>query len=78
MDVQEVLAESMRREANRIRFLERTRGEAEARLFARRTCSGYRRAVLGRSAPAGETVYRLRLMGSYCYLKRYLSVVSHE
>lgn len=78
MDVRKIVAESMRREADRIRFLERTRGRAEAQLFARRTCGSYRRAVLGRSAPAGETIYRLRLMGSYCYLKRYLNVVFHE
>jgi len=73
MDVAGIVRESMAIEARRIDFLERTRGLGEARAFAERTRRSYRRAVLGRTAPAGEVVYRLRLLGSYCYLKRYLA-----
>lgn len=73
MDAGQIVRESMACESKRIRFLERSRGAAAAREFAVRTCAGYRRAVLRRSAPAGELGYRLRLLGSYCYFKRYLA-----
>lgn len=73
MDTREIIRESMACESNRIHYLELHRGAAAAREFAARTRSGYRRAVLRRSAPAGEPGYRLRLLGSYCYLKRYLA-----
>jgi len=73
MDTRQIIRESMVHESRRIHFLELNRGAAAAREFAARTCAGYRRAVLRRSAPAGEVGYRLRLLGSYCYLKRYLA-----
>lgn len=60
-------------EADRIGRLARERGEEAARQFARQTLSGYRRAVVSRSAPAGDPAFRLRLIASYCYLKRYLN-----
>ncbi|WP_440997788.1 hypothetical protein [Arhodomonas sp. SL1] len=66
----------MEQERDRLRFLEATRGRAAAREFAARTMSGYRRAVVRRSAPAGERLFRLRLTGSYCYLKQYLKGTS--
>ncbi|MBA1147897.1 hypothetical protein H0Z60_12665 [Ectothiorhodospiraceae bacterium WFHF3C12] len=72
MDTRHIIRESMACESRRIRFLERSRGTAAAREFAMRTRTGYRSAVLRRSAPAAEVVFRLRLLGSYCYLKRYL------
>jgi len=65
--------ESQRLEAARIAFLERTRGHEEAVVFAQQTLTGYRRAVVTRSPPAGDAGFRLALMGSYCYLKRYLA-----
>lgn len=66
-------SESQQLEAARIAFLERTRGRDEALAFAKQTLIGYRRAVATRSPPAGEAAFRLALMGSYCYLKRYLA-----
>lgn len=72
MDATEIISESMRLESRRLRFLERNRGVEAAREFAERTRTGYRRAVVRRSAPAGGAVFRLRLVGSYCVLKRYL------
>ena len=68
----EVVRKSKVREAERIHFLEETRDVEEARVFAARTLDLYRRAVVKRSAPAGGRVFRLRLLGSYCYLKRYI------
>ena len=65
--------ESADREATRIRMLDAERGRAAAVDFARQTLRSYRRAVVLRTAPAAEPVYRLRLMGSYCYLKRWLA-----
>ena len=65
--------ESADREADRIRRLDSERGRAAAAEFARQTLHSYRRAVVRRTAPAAEPVYRLRLMGSYCYLKRWLA-----
>ncbi|UEX79711.1 hypothetical protein LMH63_08720 [Spiribacter halobius] len=73
MDIRQELARSQELEAERVRFLERTRSPGEAQAFARRTRGIYRRAVLNRSAPAAEPVYRLRLIGSYCYLRHYLN-----
>lgn len=73
MDIRQELARSQALEAERVRFLERTRSPGEAQAFARRTRGIYRRAVLNHSAPAAEPVYRLRLMGAYCYLRRYLN-----
>lgn len=75
MDPERVTAllESERLEAERLRFLETTRGPAEALAFARQTRTGYRRAVLARAAPAGDADFRLRLLASYCYLKRYIT-----
>lgn len=70
-DVQ-VFHDSERREETRIHFLESERGRDEAVAFARQTLRLYRRAVVHRAPPAGEAAFRLRLMGSYCYLKRYL------
>jgi hypothetical protein len=67
-----------RREQARIRFLEHERGREPAADFARRTLGGYRRAVLRRTPPAGEPVLRYRLMGSYCYFKRYLDAVQRD
>lgn len=60
-------------EAERIRFLERERGAEAAAEFARQTRAAYRRAVVMRSPPAGEATFRLRLIASYCYFKRYLA-----
>lgn len=65
-------AESQRLEAARIAFLERDRGEEAARAFAIQTLRSYRRAVVHRAPPAGEQRFRLRLLASYCYLKRYV------
>lgn len=73
MDNRQIISESMACESRRIHFLELNRGAEAARDFAARTRAGYRRAVLRRSAPAGEVGYRLRLLGSYCYLKHYLA-----
>lgn len=78
MEIRELIAQSMQLERDRIAFLERTRGAEAAHTFARCTRSGYRRAVVRRSAPALETVFRLRLIGSYCYLKRYLASLPPE
>lgn len=67
-----IFQHSQQLEAGRIRFLETGRGPEDARAFARQTSRGYRRAVLSRSPPAGDPLFRLRLMASYCYLKHYL------
>lgn len=71
----EIFAESLHHEAARIRFLERSRGRESAVAFAGQTRAIYRRAVVGRFAPAADAVFRLRLMASYCYLKRYLQLL---
>lgn len=68
----ELFHASARDEEARIRFLESQRGHDEAVAFARQTLRLYRRAVVTATPPAGERAFRLRLMGSYCYLKRYL------
>ncbi|MCO6441819.1 MAG: hypothetical protein J5I81_12220 [Nitrococcus mobilis] len=65
-------AESQRLEAARIAFLERDRGKEAARVFAIQTLRSYRRAVVHRAPPAGEQRFRLRLLASYRYLKRYV------
>lgn len=67
-------AESQRLEAARLRLLEASRSREAAFAFARQTAASYRRAVVNRSAPAGDAVFRLRLIASYCYLRRYLAV----
>lgn len=67
-----IFAESLHHEAARMRFLECNRGPESALVFARQTRAIYRRAVVQRSAPAADAVFRLRLVASYCYLKRYL------
>lgn len=67
-----IIEGSQELEAQRIRFLETTRSRDQALAFARQTRTAYRRAVLGRSPPAGDALFRLRLLASYCYLKRYL------
>lgn len=64
-------SESQRLEAARIAFLERDRGEEAARVFAIQTLRSYRRAVVHRAPPAGERRFRVGLLASYCYLKRY-------
>lgn len=68
-----IFRDSQALEAERLRFLETTRGAEDALAFARQTCLGYRRAVVARAAPAGDPVFRLRLLASYCYLKRYIA-----
>lgn len=73
MDSGRLLAESERLEDQRVRWLASHRGERAARAFAERTRAIYRSAVVRRSAPAGDPSFRLRLIGSYCYLKHYLS-----
>ena len=73
-----IFRDSQALEAERLRFLETTRGAAAARAFARQTCSGYRRAVLARAAPAADPVFGLRLLASYCYFKRYLAATGRE
>lgn len=73
MNPADVVRESETQEAKRIAFLEQTRGAADARAFAEQTLHLYRRAVVQGAAPAGEKIFRLRLLGSYCYLKRYLA-----
>lgn len=60
-------------EAMRISFLETSRGQEAALAFARQTRKSYRRAVVTRTAPAGDSVFRIRLIASYCYLKRYIN-----
>lgn len=72
MTRESIFADSVAYEAARIRFLERNRGCESALAFASQTRAIYRRAVVQRTAPAGEAVFRLRLVASYCYLKRYL------
>lgn len=72
---EDVFAESLHHEAARLRFLECSRGPESALAFAERTRSIYRRAVVKRSAPAADGVFRRRLVASYCYLKRYLQFV---
>jgi hypothetical protein len=66
------LRRSERLEAERIAFLERTRSREAARAFAEQTLRNYRRAVVHRAPPAGSATFRLRLIGSCCYFKRYL------
>ena len=78
MDAAAVIARSALHERERIRFLEQNRGEVAARTFARRTLTLYRSAVVRRSAPAGELLFRLRLVGSYCHLKRYLQAAHQD
>ncbi|MDN3519454.1 hypothetical protein QWY84_17750 [Aquisalimonas lutea] len=73
MNSAEVVHASERQEADRIAFVEQAHGTAHARVFAEQTLRLYRRAVVQRAAPAGEKTFRLRLLGSYCYLKRYLA-----
>lgn len=68
----EIFHGSERQEEARIRFLETERGRAAAMAFARQTLGLYRRAVVRGTPPAGEAAFRLRFMGSCCYLKRYL------
>lgn len=68
----EIFHESERQEEARIRFLESQRGREEAVAFARQTLGLYRRAVVTRTPPTGDTAFRLRFLGSCCYLKRYL------
>ncbi|WP_290651795.1 hypothetical protein [Aquisalimonas sp.] len=72
MDRAEIIQRGADQEAERIRFIEQNRGQEAAEAFARQTRALYRRAVVNRSAPAGDQLIRLRLLGSYCYLKRYL------
>lgn len=74
MDKTAIFECHVQHEQKRIRFLEQNRGEEEARAFARRTLAIYRSAVVRRSAPAGEPTFRIRFIGSYCYLKRYLGL----
>lgn len=69
-------AESGRLEAARVRFIETSRGREAALVFARQTAANYRRAVVNRSAPAGDGLCRLRLIASYCYLRRYLAAAA--
>ncbi|MCO4321599.1 hypothetical protein [Aliidiomarina quisquiliarum] len=59
-------------EQERLEFLENERGKDAALSFAEQTRRTYRRAILSRSPPAGDAVFRLRLLASYCYLKRYI------
>lgn len=73
MDPARAIDTSRRHERERLRFLEAHRGVDQARDFARRTRAIYRRCVVGRTPPAGDTVIRLRLIGSYCEFKRYLA-----
>jgi hypothetical protein len=73
MQRSQICEESTRLEAARIRFLQQHRGDAAALAFARQTCRSYRHAVLTRTAPAGEEAFRLRLVASYRYLKRYMA-----
>lgn len=72
----EIFHESERQEETRIRFLESERSHEAALAFARQTLGLYRRAVVTRTPPAGERIFRLRLVGSYCYLKRYLRSIA--
>lgn len=67
------LQHSSELEATRIAFLETSRGRDAALEFARQTRNSYRRAVVTHTAPAGDRIFRLRLIGSYCYLKRYIA-----
>lgn len=69
----EEFKQSQALEAERIDFLCRERGADAAQDFARQTRSAYRRSVLSRSAPAGDPIFRLRLIASYCYFKRFLA-----
>lgn len=71
-DLHAEISESQRLEAARIALLERERGKEAARAFAMQTLRSYRRAVIHRAPPAGEWRFQLRLLASYCYLKRYL------
>ena len=75
MDVRDrqVYQKSELLEAARVRFLEVNRGHEAALAFAHQTRNSYRHAVLTRTAPAGDPVFRLRLLASYCYLKRYIA-----
>lgn len=71
--MQQDYQQSTELEAARIRFLETTRDTAAALAFAQQTCHSYRRAVVSRTAPAGDALFRARLIASYCYLKRYIN-----
>jgi hypothetical protein len=72
MDPEAIVHEGREQEVARLAFLERHAGRKAACAFAWQTLRIYRRAVVGRAAPAGEKIYRLRLLGSYCYLRRYV------
>lgn len=72
VDRQAELRQSERREAERIDYLERTRGVEAARAFAAQTLRSYRRAVVHRAPPACSAMFRLRMIGSCRYLRRYL------
>ncbi|HEX5512784.1 MAG TPA: hypothetical protein VFY81_00140 [Gammaproteobacteria bacterium] len=69
----QICQQSEQLEAARIRFLETSRGRTAALAFAQQTRNSYRHAVLTRTAPAGEEIFRLRLIGSYRYLRRYIA-----
>lgn len=72
-NIQRTYRQSERLEEARMRFMETDRGQAAALAFARQTRDSYRRAVVARTAPAGDAIFRLRLIASYCYLKRYIA-----
>lgn len=69
----DIFHQALEQEGERIRFLEHERGVEGAVAFARSTGHAYRRAVVSHSPPAGDAIFRLRLMASYCYFKRYLA-----
>lgn len=72
-DTQQIYRQSEELEAARMGFMEKTRGHEAAQAFARQTRDSYRRAVVTRTPPAGDSVFRIRLIASYCYLKRYMA-----
>jgi hypothetical protein len=72
-NIEQSYRQSEQLEAARMSFMETDRGHAAALAFARQTRNSYRRAVVTRTAPAGDSVFRLRLIASYCYLKRYIA-----
>ncbi len=74
----DTFAEAIEQERERLALIEREQGSAEARAFAERIRNAYRRAVISRSPPAGDPVFRLRLMGSYCAFKRHLAQSAHR
>lgn len=74
----ETFAEAIEQERERLALIEREQGLEEARAFAERIRNAYRRAVISRSPPAGDPVFRLRLMGSYCAFRRYLARNAHR